>query len=155
VGTGLSASMSTPNNSKNSADKKVRHYGEYSDFVAWTGLPKELRAPKTQRELARKFGVGEDTLSEWKQREGFWEAVTKKRKEWGRERTPDVIHALFKRIERTGSAAEVRLWLEVVEGWQTRLITAPNPYAYLEELTDEEIAIRKKEALSFFKKGNI
>lgn len=140
--------MSTPNNSKNKAQKPLRHYGEYSDFVAWTALPTELRVPKTQRELAKKFGVGEDTLSEWKRRNGFWEEVTDKRKAWGRERTPDVMLALFKRIQRTGSAPEVRLWLEVVEEWQSKVLAIPDPYAYLRDLTDEELQQRKREALA-------
>lgn len=140
--------MSTPNNSKNKTLKPLRHYGEYSDFVAWTALPTELRVPKTQRELAKKFGVGEDTLSEWKRRNGFWEGVTEKRKTWGRERTPDVMLALFKRIQRTGSAPEVRLWLEVIEGWQSKVLAIPDPYAYLHDLTDEELQQRKREALA-------
>lgn len=145
--------MSTPNNSKNKARHSLRHVGEYSDFVAWTALPTELRVPKTQRELSKKFGVGEDTLSEWKRRSGFWEEVTEKRKTWGRERTPDVMLALFKRIQRTGSAPEVRLWLEVVEGWQSKLLEVPNPYAYLHDLTDEELQLRKQAALAALNRG--
>ena len=144
--------MATPNGSKKRASKKLRHVDEYDSFVTWIGLPKELRSPKTQRELAKDFGVGEDTLSEWKQRPAFWEDVAKRRKSWGRERTPDVLMSLYKRIEKTGSAPEIRLWMEIMEDWQAKLITVPDPYAHLREMSDEELMANIRELQTFFRK---
>lgn len=144
--------MPTPKNSKKKGTRPLRHQGEYLDFVAWVALPTELRQPKTQQDLAKEFGVGQDTLSEWKQRPDFWEDVSKKRREWGRERTPDVLLALFKRIQKTGGAAEVRLWMECIEGWQSKVIVAPNPYADLQEMTDEELHLELEKWKAFYTK---
>ena len=108
----------TPNNSKKRKDLKgLKHPAEYQEFIIWMALPEPLRNPKTQRELAKNFGVGEDTLSEWKRRDGFWDEATKRRKEWGRERTPNVILGLYRKAVRDGNAAEVKLWLEYIEGY--------------------------------------
>jgi len=112
------AEEETPKNSKKREDLKgLRHPAEYQEFIIWMALPEFYRVPKTQGELAQKFGVGEDTLSEWKQREGFWEAVEKKRREWGKERTPNVILGLYRKAVKDGNAAEAKLWLQYFEEW--------------------------------------
>lgn len=110
----------TPNNPKIEPQSKIRHQMEYYDFIEWIATPSSIRNPKTQQELSKKFGVGQDTLSEWKSRQYFWEEVTKKRKNWGRERTPEVILAMYNRIIKTGNAAEVKLWLEYFESWSEK-----------------------------------
>jgi hypothetical protein len=116
------AEEETPKNSKKREDLKgLRYPAEYEEFIIWMALPEFYRVPKTQRELAEKFGVGEDTLSEWKQREGFWEAVERKRKEWGKERTPNVILGLYRKAVRDGNAAEAKLWLQYFEGWAEKV----------------------------------
>lgn len=126
-------------NSNNMKRSKIRHNFEYYEFILWTSLPKELREPKTQAELSKRFGVGEDTLSEWKKRIDFWEEVAKKRKEWCKEKTSDVIHALYKRILETGSAAESKLWFQLIENWSERFISFKKEERPFEDLTDEEL----------------
>jgi hypothetical protein len=72
-----------PNDSKINDLNGLKHQMEYLDFITWIATPSALRFPKTQRELSRKFGVGQDTLSEWKNRPRFWTSVAEKRKQWG------------------------------------------------------------------------
>lgn len=143
----------TPKNPKNKATENLRHPMEFDDFVQWIATPEALRTPKTQAELAKKFGVGADTLSEWKQRNGFWEAVAQVRKSWGQERTPDVILGLYKRAQ-TGSAAEVKLWLQYFEGWTEKNLVKveDDTYNELRSLTDEELMQKLKEAKAALKK---
>lgn len=145
-------SKKTPINSKNNGNQKLRHQSEYADFVLWTSLPKELRDPKTQRELAREFGVGEDTVSEWKTRPGFWDAVSAQRLIWGKDKTSDVMHALYKRVLENGAAPEVRLWMEVIENWSSKEAKTLDIYADIRAMTDQELESELKKLHSFFSK---
>lgn len=116
--------LSTPNYSKKEADLSgLKHPSEYLEFIHWIATPDEFREPKTQRELAEKFGVGEDVLSDWKKRDGFWEEVKRKIRSWGQDKMPDILDALYREITKTGRAAEVKLWLQYVEGWSEKVET--------------------------------
>jgi len=132
----------TPNNSKNKDLKGLKHQIEYLDFITWIATPSALRIPKTQQELSKKFGVGQDTLSEWKSRHDFWKRVAEKRKKWGQERTPDVIMALFNRIIKTGGAPEVKLWLQYFENWSEKIISIEPPLRKYADLSDSELDAR-------------
>lgn len=148
----------TPKQPKKMTQKTLRHQFEYADFIQWIAMPKSLRSPKTQRELARKFGLGEDTLSDWKKREGFWEETEQLRKSWGKERTPNVMLALYNRAVKSGDPSAVRLWYEIVE--ETRFnekdITVNCAHCALftkyEEMSDEELDKELKKGEAFFKK---
>jgi hypothetical protein len=148
----------TPKQTKKTTKRKLRHQFEYNDFVLWIAMPKSLRNPKTQRELALRFGIGEDTLSDWKNLDGFWVEVEALRKTWGRERTPNVLLALYNRIIRTGEASAVRLWYEIVEDKKFNekdvVVTCAHceKYREIEELSDEQLRKRINEAEAFFKK---
>lgn len=132
----------TPNHSKNNDILGLKHQSEYLDFILWIATPNALRKPKTQAELAKKFGVGQDTLSEWKTRPDFWTKVVQIWKQWGRERTPDVILALYNKIIKTGDAAEAKLWLQLNEGWSEKIITLTTPTRKYANLTNQELADR-------------
>jgi len=134
--------------------KPVRHNFEYQEFILWISLPKELREPNTQAELSKNFGVGPDTLSEWKKRADFWSAVTKQRKSWTKEKTSDVIYSLYKRIIEMGSAAEVKLWFQLMEDWSERLMTFVEKENPLTKLTDAELAEFIKKQKARFNKTN-
>jgi hypothetical protein len=148
----------TPKHSKIKQSKQLRHQYEFADFVQWIAMPKALRSPKTQRELAVHFGVGEDTLSEWKQRADFWNLVDEQQKAWGRERTPNVLLALHNRAVKTGDPRAVRLWYEIVEGKRFNdkapeiICTSCEKYRELEALSDEELQAKIDAAEKFFKK---
>lgn len=124
----------TPINSKKEEPLEgLRHPNEFEELVSWISLPDVLREPKTQSELAEKFGVGQDTISEWKQRKGFWELVRKKRKEWAREKTPNVLLSLYRKILKDGGAAEVKLWFQFAENW--------NEKSEIKEIEDKVVSV--------------
>ncbi|MGA2418200.1 MAG: hypothetical protein ABSF55_03110 [Candidatus Staskawiczbacteria bacterium] len=111
----------TQNNpKKDETFEGLRHPAEFEKFVEWVSLPEMFREPKTQGELAVKFGLGEDTLSNWKKRAGFWDLVKEKRRHWGKERTPNVIAGLYRKAVQGGNAAEAKLWLQYFEDWTER-----------------------------------
>lgn len=117
----------TPNNSNKNG---LRHNQEYEQFITWLALPQSLRDPKTQTHLAQKLGVGPDTLSEWKQRDNFWDKVNKKMKLWAKEKNSDVIGILYDKIIKTGGAPEIRIWLE----WQKEIDNTSNESKELQDL---------------------
>lgn len=145
-----------PKQTKKSKKTELRLSYDYCDFIEWIALPNKLRKPKTQRELAHKFGIGEDTLSDWKHREGFWEEVERKRQNWGKERTPNVLLELYKKASETGYPRAVRLWFEVVEDKKFSdkvATTCPHCVDYANDSrTDEELERRIAEHKKFFTK---
>ena len=96
-----------------------RHDAEYKQFIEWLALPVKERELKTQKELAEQFGLSEWTLSQWKDRQGFWPAVEAVRKSWGKSKTPEVLNSLYNKA-LTGNAAEVKLWLQYIEGYSEK-----------------------------------
>ena len=144
----------TPINSNNLEQTKIRHNFEYHEFILWIALPKELREPNTQTELSKHFGVGQDTLSEWKKRKGFWDEVVEHRKSWTKEKTSDVIYALYKRIIETGSAAESKLWFQIIDNWSERFMAVIEKENPLTKLTDKELAELIKKQKARFNKTN-
>lgn len=89
----------------------------YLRLVQWQALPSELRQPENQYELAKELNVDASTLSDWKKRDDYWDLVRDETKQWARDKTPDVVKALFKKAKRDGKAQEVGLWLKYFESW--------------------------------------
>lgn len=93
---------------------------EYLRFVMWCALPSKIRSPKTQGELAEQLGVHETTLSDWKRKEDYPDLVRKFIKEWARDRTSDVVDAIYQgaiSVGDKGQAANAKLWLQWVDEW--------------------------------------
>lgn len=110
--------LDTPKTPKNSTLKNPL---EFQQFIVWIATPEPLREPKTQRELAAKLGVGEDTLSEWKQRAGFWDEVKKEWNKWGKEKTNNVIARFYQRIlSNDVSTADFKLWFQFFLDWSEK-----------------------------------
>jgi len=110
--------MTPINSEKNRGSGTLRHHHEYAQFVRWIATPEPYREIKKQEDFAKSIGVHQDTLTDWKKREGFWSAVKEEISQFGRERTPNAILALYKTILAKGTAPEVKLWLQYVEGWK-------------------------------------
>lgn len=110
---------------------------EFESYVLWKSLPSFLRGQP--RQILEKFGVDEEitlslleikTQAQFAERFGIKDPATltdwNKRLEkdgtighihaWARKLTPNVIFALYRTASKTGKAAEVRAWVEIVEG---------------------------------------
>jgi len=126
----------------------------YNDFVKWYALPtyekwemlgvteKQLKDPQSpyykrppyQTDFANKYGVHINTLTNWKKRFDFPHRVEYERMEWGKDKTSDVLAALFNRIARYGMAGDVSLWLAYVEGWTPKQVVE-----YKERFANDDI----------------
>jgi hypothetical protein len=79
--------------------------------------PIPLRKSKTQTEFAEEIGVGQDTLSLWKDRSGFWDRVDKENRHWGREKTATILLSLYQKAITDGDAPRIKLWLQYINEW--------------------------------------
>jgi len=125
---------------------------EYRLFIQWVSTPLQEKDPsiRTQKEFAKHYNIDEGTLSDWKHRKGFWEAVQKQTKAWGRVRTPDLIAALYTQIlsSRKPTGRDVKIWLEYIEDFMSKVrIETPDS-----ELQQEQTK-RITKALSGFREA--
>lgn len=72
--------------------------------------------------FAKKFGVHRNTLRDWKQRDEFTKNVAEARKEWGKDRTGNVLASLYRRCIQHGNAYDVELWLAYFENWDRKQV---------------------------------
>ncbi len=111
---------------------------EFECYVLWRSMPSIFRGQprhviekmgiddeiamslleiKNQTEFAKRFGIKDlGTLSEWnkkiEERGGLMRSINA----WARRLTPNVVSALYREATKTGKAAEVKAWMEIVEG---------------------------------------
>ena len=100
---------------------KVQNPRVLSQFVDWAALPPNARNPNTQKELAKKLGVDEDSLTNWKQLEGFWKEVEDRCKDETASRLPEVMKALVDSIVEDRSPRNIVTYLEYVQDWSKKL----------------------------------
>lgn len=93
---------------------------EYYEFVRFIATPRPLRELKTQLEFQLQYNVGHSTLAVWKKDRNFWEDVKREIKEWAKEKTPDVVFAVYAKAASGGDVGAARLWLEYVEEMKTK-----------------------------------
>ncbi len=93
--------------------------GEYYLFVRWIATPEVFRTPKTQGQFSDLHKVGHDTLARWKKDPNFWEDVKRFVMEWSKEKTPDVVAALYVKSVK-GNPLAIKLWLQYIEGFSEK-----------------------------------
>jgi hypothetical protein len=122
----------------NSKSFHVYKKQEFESYVLWRSMPSILRGQprhvieklgiddemamslldiKNQTEFAQKFGIKDPgTLSAWNKKIDEDGGLMKNISMWAKRLTPNVISALYREATKTGKAAEVKAWMEVVEG---------------------------------------
>lgn len=103
------------NNEKELNSKPSKIDFEY--FAKWVATPRPFREIKSQKDLAKEYGIAEETLSRWKKRDGFWDIVSEEIRDWAKDKTPTVIQALYQGIIKDRKAPEIKLWLQYIEKW--------------------------------------
>ena len=94
----------------------------FEKYLLWRSIPKpavrlslavlgNLSEIKDQREFSVRFGINERTLSRWNKDPRLQDTAELSRF-WAREMIPGVITALYRRVVKTGNAAEVKTFLE-------------------------------------------
>lgn len=126
------------NDAENSKTISVYKRQEFQSYVLWRSMPSILRGQprhvieklgiddelsislleiKSQTEFAKKFGIKDlGTLTEWNKKIESEGGLLKHINSWARKLTPNVVSALYREATKTGKAAEVKAWMEIVEG---------------------------------------
>lgn len=86
----------------------------YREFILWTALPYKEKIAlgiETQGQFAEYYKVHINTTTAWKQRPEFEARVDEILKIWSNERTPEVIHAIYRTAVK-GNPMSQLLWLQ-------------------------------------------
>jgi hypothetical protein len=111
---------------------------EFEAYALWLSMPSILRGQprhvieklgiedelamslleiKSQTEFARRFSIKDlGTLTDWNKKIERDGGLMRNIHSWARRLTPNVISALYREATKTGKAAEVKAWMEIVEG---------------------------------------
>jgi hypothetical protein len=122
----------------NSKTVTVYKKQEFESYVLWRSMPSILRGQprhvieklgvddelamslldiKNQTEFAKRFGIKDlGTLTEWNKRINENGGLMKDIVGWAKKLTPNVISALYRETTKNGRAAEVKAWMEIIEG---------------------------------------
>ncbi len=111
---------------------------EYRLFLIWRSLPVTLRGIssedaedrgvkdpelieliqcKTMSDFARRFGISNDTLTDWKKKDVPDEYKVIDWRYWAKEFTSEVVHHLLESIREKKKADSIKLWLQTVDGF--------------------------------------
>ena len=93
----------------------------------------ELLPIRTQTEFANKYGVENSTLTNWNKLI-VKEDVLSEMQKWAQQLTKNVLFALYTNIMENANASNVKLWLQVVHGWDPKQRIEPN-YQGVTEIT--------------------
>jgi hypothetical protein len=122
---------------KESGKRGVYKTQDFESYAMWKALPSFLRGQprqvlekfgideeialslleiKTQTEFAKRFDIKDlATLTDWNKKLEK-DGQLSRMHAWARRLTPNVIFALYRTASKNGRAAEVKAWLEIVEG---------------------------------------
>ena len=140
----------------------------YREFILWTAMPHSEKVNlglETQTAFVEFYKIGVNTPMRWKQRPDFEERVDKILKMWSIDKTPDVIHGIYRAAVK-GNPMSQLLWLQYFKKFNPksevehthrielgvndirRLIEAlpdelkAKHHANLRELLDDAVAVR-------------
>ena len=111
---------------------------EYRDFLLWQSLPSflfkmdqerldlmnldeeilSLLDVKTQKEFAKKYGLEQGTLCDWKNNPIPEEYRDINWRVWAKRLTKNVVGALYRQALIDGDAARAKLWFQLIEDWK-------------------------------------
>lgn len=106
--------------------KKI-HYkqAEWQEFARFCAMPKKSREKEYGywqfKTFAEKHDMSNETLTDWRKEEEFWQEVNKNRKIWFKDKTPEVIQALYRTILKDGKASEVMAWFKLIEEYTEKI----------------------------------
>lgn len=104
-------------------DKISRTRPEPRDFAIAMGIEDEetleLVDIPTQKAFGERFNVHPDTLTDWNRTVAVVSSMEQVRN-WATHLTKNVVLALYNNAIRKGNMLEVKLWLQVVEGWEEK-----------------------------------
>lgn len=100
-------------------------YATYDEFILWFALPAHEKIKmgiETHEAFADYHGLNRRTITRWKARSDFYPKLKALRDGWARDRTSDVIAAMYKTAMKGNPLAQVT-WMKVFEGFTEKTET--------------------------------
>ncbi len=95
----------------------VQRVAEFVEFARWCATASWLRDPKTQKDFAERFGVSQDSLTDWKRHPAFTAFVWQFLRERMEEQIPDAVQGLFDKLAiGKGTASDLQLLIRITTG---------------------------------------
>ena len=94
----------------------------YREFILWTAMPhaeKVRLGIETQGQFVAHYKIGINTPAKWKERPDFEQRVDAILKMWATDKTPDVIHAIYRAAVK-GNPMSQMLWLQYFKKFNPR-----------------------------------
>jgi hypothetical protein len=107
--------------------KGIKRSTEMDLFLSWIAMPSISRDPATHYEFAEKHKISVDILSDWKKREGFYDEVRRRRREFFKDDAGDVLMSLKRTCLRDGRGADVKVFLNYTEDLKDSTETVVDP----------------------------
>ena len=130
----------TTKNKKNS--RRAKKPAEKEMLCRFVALPRVLRQEefgfKNLTDFAKKYEVDKATLSLWLREDEVKDKIRENWKEWGRDRTPNVILALYRTAVKEGRASEVKAWMQIIEEIEEKATVLHRGVVELVEKLDKE-----------------
>ncbi|MDB4940253.1 MAG: hypothetical protein JWO40_678 [Candidatus Doudnabacteria bacterium] len=115
--------------------KGVYKVDVYREFIRWSALPPFERARlhlSDQGEFAEHYNINQNTLTHWKNRADFKPQVDAILKQWGRDRLPAMLQAMYNAAIK-GNAKSQRFWMAYIEGFDPKILKNENQKSYFSE----------------------
>lgn len=120
----VSQQAARPRKTNCRAPKNVKRKADYLEFLKFSGVPRSLRDKQygyiDDVSFAKAHQLDPSTLCVWKAGPGFWDEVKDIIHFWGKDKTPDVIGALYQVIIKNPAAPEIKLWLQYFEDFKEK-----------------------------------
>ncbi len=130
---------------KHSEIKGWKKIDEYLLFIDFMATPKAYRKIETMDEFGKKYGVHRDTLTDWKNRKGFWLDVREARKKYIREEMlGDALLSLKRSVLKDGKAPEVKLLFQLADEYEEKSVVENRRPTTLTDQQKIDIAKRLK-----------
>jgi hypothetical protein len=112
----------------NKPPKQVKRVAEYRKYIIFVATPQQFREREfgyvDQKAFSKANQISERQLITWKNLDDFWPEVNKAMDAYLKQYTPSVRGAMLNKILKTGDAAEVKLWHQLVEDWSEKTDTS-------------------------------
>jgi hypothetical protein len=129
---------------------------EHLEYVRFTGTPRAFREKdwgfNTDKEFANHFKVNPCTLVEWRKDPEFWNDVRDRLKDLLKDKIPDIMAGVYKKVIKDGSAAEAKFFMQYVDDWKEKSEVNVH-YAAIKKLQESNERLFEEEKIKYREKN--
>lgn len=92
----------------------IKHKNVYEKFCQWSGLPSEVREPKTEVAFEKKWKIPRNYCQQFKGRSDFKDKRLMYFWDWMMEVLPDVVYSQYVKVKATGNTPAAEFFAKLV-----------------------------------------